>query len=449
MDYAVAVGPLEADLSERHAPGSEDYPVSQDMASILEVAGVFGAVRSVPLMENGEPAVPSDADFLLRLRAHRLEVKYEGRNRYFIPNLLLWATFIFPAWWVPDETFSGKVDLEAVLVSTRSGNRLGSHTASVSFERELDDFERGWFPLGIFLAPHVFSRGNWRRAGREVLLPAIRTAQIDLARWMNDSFRERAEAGDIDALSATCFALCVGVSKYESARIPVLDPPRREAKLLADFLSDPQLGGVRPSRVACLLDDAATGAALRRMLETILVEKPRAPDTVLLYFSGTGTVSRTAKGVSHVLLPYDADPDDTGGSGLSLKALGSLVSRSRAGRVVVVIDAGFAGGPKARGFGPPPVEEKALHRALTEMTVRGRGLVLLVERTAVSEGPGFLADFTSALAGKGDLDVDGRVTGAELAELFTKTAPPAGCTVRVFGENLESVTIPFARGRSK
>jgi hypothetical protein len=160
-------------------------------------------------------------------------------------------------------------------------------------------------------------------------------------------------------------------------------------------------------------------------------------------------VTRPGGVVSHVLLPYDVDPDEPGATGLSLKALRSLVSRSRAGRVIVVIDAGFVGGPKARGMAEPPVEEKALKRALTGMTVRGRGFVLRVERTTASKRGAFLPDFTAALAGKADLDVDGRVTGAELAEYFTKTAPPAGCRVRVFGEDLETVGVPFARGRSK
>ncbi|MHC4780988.1 MAG: hypothetical protein ACYTFG_20640 [Planctomycetota bacterium] len=449
MPYAVAVSPVEADLAGVVAPGSGNYPVADDMASILDVAQIFSAVKAVPLFEDGSPAIPPDADFLLRLRAHRLEVKYEGRNGYFIPNLFLWAAFIFPAWWVPDETFSGRVDLEAVLVSARSGNRLGSHTASVVVTRDLDDFERGWIPLGIVLAPHAFSRRNYRCAARQVLLPAIRKAEVDLARWINDSFRKRMDEGEVDSLSATTFALCAGVSKYESLKIHNLRRPRREALMLSQFLGDPQLGGVRRSRVDLLMDADATREELLARLEETLVNRPRRPDTVLIYLSGYGTVNRTEKGASHAFLTYGSDPEDPGSPRLLLSELRSVISRSSAGRVIVILDSGFAGGPAARGIGPPPAMEKELHGLCAEMVVRGGGFVLLVERTGLSGETSFLPDLTGALAGAGDLDHDGAVTAAELQELFTKKSPPKGCTVRIFGEGLDKIRIPFARGRTK
>jgi hypothetical protein len=449
MPFAVVVPPLEADLEGIYAPGADEYPVAHDMAAIMEVAKIFGAVRAVPLLADGKPAVPPDADFILRLRAHKLEVKYEGRNNFFIPNLLLWGAFIFPAWWVPDETYSGKVDLEAVLVSTRSGNRVGSHTASVVLTRDLDDFERGWFPLGIFLAPAAFSRGNWKCVGREVLRPAIRMAQVDLAKWLNGEFRKRVDAGEVDILSATTFALASGISKYENTAVPPLDRPWREATVLTQFLSDPQLGGVLPSRARLLVDADATREGIMAALEDTLVNEPKAPDTALVYLSGHGTVDRSGGKITHALLTHDTDPADPASPRLTLKDLKNVVSRSRAGRVIVVIDTGFTGGPKARGLGVPPNEEKTLRRVLGEMVVRGRGFVILVERTGGAGRTDFLPDFTAALAGKADLDGDGAVTGAEMKELFSRTTPPGGSVIRFFGENLESVRIPFARGRSK
>ncbi|MHC5037834.1 MAG: caspase family protein [Planctomycetota bacterium] len=449
MPFAVAVAPFEADLEGVLPPDLGAYAISEDMAAILEVGGIFGAVRAVPFLEDGRVAVPPDADFLLKLRAHKLEVKYEGRNRWFLPNLLLWGAFVFPSWWVPDETFSARVDLEAVLVSQRSGMLVGSHTASVFLKRDLDDFQRGWFPLGILLSPAVFSRGNWRCVAREVLWPALRKAEVDLAKWMNGAFRDRVEAGEMQTLTSTTFALTVGISKYASLKIHNLREPRREAAVLTQFLTDPQLGGVPADQVLTLTDDKATRSAVLEGLEAVLVKAPRAPDMALIYISGYGAVLKTPQGPTHVLMTYESDPEKPAGPFLSLKALQDILSRSNAGRIIVVIDAGFAGSHYDRAATPPPLHGKKLYGLCSEMVVPGRGFVVLVEREASTGEGAFLPDFTAALAGKGDLNQDGIITGAEIKTYFGKVHPASGYSVRIFGEELDKMHIPFGKGRVK
>jgi hypothetical protein len=449
MRLAVAVAPLEIDVEGEIPPGAEAYAVAEDMASILEFAKVFGAVRAVPRLEDGRVALPPDADVLLRLRAHRLDVKFEGRNGYFWPNLLLWSALIVPAWWVPDETYSARVDLEAVAVSTRSGNPLGSHTASVSVKRDLDDFQRGWIPLGVLLAPGAFTSDNWERIGNALLRPALRKAEVDLARWLDDTFRKRVDSGEVASLTATTHALCVGVSKYRSLNLHNLKKPRGEARSLSDFLADPQLGGLRAGRVTTLLDDRATRPAVTEALERVLVEAPRPTDTVLVYFSGYGSIFAAPKGPEHGLLTYESEPGNAETPRVSLRDLADTVARSNAGRIVVVVDAGFAGGPASRASAPPPLFEKELHGQFAEMVLRGKGFVVLVERSGAGTGGDFLPDFTGALAGKGDLDADGAITGAELKEYFSRRPPGAGYAVRVFGEDLDKVRVPFGKGKVK
>jgi|GEM_PF-2962722 len=444
LALAVGVAPLEMDLAGDPPAGLESFRVASDMVDILETAGVFKEVSL--LVPGADP--PPGTDLVLRLTFHRLETRYEGRNGWFVPNLLLWAALVFPAWWVPDETYSATVHLEGTVASVRSSRRLGSHTASVKVTRDLDDWQRGWLPLGILLAPGVFSDGNWRAVARETLGPGIRKAQIDLARWLAGDFRERVVSGEVSALSAVTHALCVGLSKYESLALHNLEAPRREARSLARFLADPDLGGVRPDQVGLLLDDEASLDRLRRRLEEILVKRPVSQDTVLVYLSGYGDVVRTDKGAVHALLAYDSTPGQSTGS-LSVADLAGAASRSAAGRVVLVLDAGFTGGPRTRGAGEPPAFENELFGTLRDAVLPGCGMVVVVNRVGASGTRAFLPDFTAALAGKADLDENGEVTGAELKEVLTHPAPGAGYAVRVFGEDLKSLRIPFARGRSK
>jgi hypothetical protein len=449
LPFSAVVAPAEFDVEGNVASETMRFPIHDEMAEILEAAGLFDAARAVDANHEGEVRIPSGADILLKLRIHKLSVKFEGRNKWFWPNLLLWASFVFPAWWVPDETFSGTVDMELVAVSTRSGLPLGSHTASVQVRRDLDDFQRGWIPLGTVLAPAFFTPGNWRRVTREVLRPAVRLVQLDLARWIDGAFRERVESGKTDALSATSFALCVGLSKYESLHLHNLAGPSKEANALTRYLTDPHLGGLAPQRVLTLVDGQATRDAVLEALEWTLVKAPRAPDTVLVYLSGTGTIARGEGSPVHAFLTYDADPRAAAPPGVPLKTLAARIAQSGAGRVILVLDTGFAGEAKARAAGRPPLEEKILHGLLDSMIVRGRGFTILVERTGATAGDGFLDAFTKALAGAGDTDGDGRVTGAELKDLFAKTPRDAGYSARFFGEDLDKVILPFGRGRTK
>lgn len=447
LPFDVAVVPMILDEGSGAPEGLQPPPAGEEMVALLQKTKLFR--RAVAWSGPEEPLPPQGTDVVLQLRAHRMHVRFEGRNALFVPNVVLWAMLVFPAWWVRDETFSVSVDLEAVLVSARTGHRLAAHTASSYVTRDLDDFQRGWLPLSILLAPGVFSSANWRAAGNLLFPEAMRGALLDIADWINGPFRREVEAGRIAPLHSTTFAFCAGLSKYRSLDLHNLPDPRDDAATFASFLADPDLGGLLPDRVVFLDDGQADAATLETALEAVLVKAPRREDTVLVYFAGYGTVFSTPEGPRHALLAYDSDPADPDAPHLSLDALASAISRSGAGRFCVIVDAGFAGGPAARGAAAPPAYEKDVRSAFREMAANRRGLILWVQRTGTGRDGRFVEALTAALAGGADGNADGAVTGAELVRHLEASASDHGYEIHAFGEDLGTLRLPFARGKVK
>jgi len=447
LPFHVLLPPARIDTGKTEGAFVRDYPIAETAAEVFRRCGLFASVQ-LPGEPPSRPGGPPP-DLRLELRLHRVEPRFAGRNGAFFPNLLLWSFLIFPSWWVADETYRLSVDLEAVLVSARSGRRLATRVASVMVQGDLDDFQRGWVPFGILLAPEIFGPRNWRCVTEELLPHAIRSAEVELAEWVDRDLRRMDGSGLLAPLAATDFSVCAGISKYDSPALHNLRWPHPEARVLAAYASDPRLGGVPQGHATLLLDDQAPREALEAALEQALLDGPRpgGRDAALIYLAGYGAARDDGKGGrAFLFLPYDADPEGAPDAGFSLKALAGLVSRSGAARILVVLDADF--GPSPPGGGAPPEPDSVLLSAFREIAVTGKAVVVHVRNRAPGSREGFARDLASALVGKGDRDGNGVLTALELRSFLAEASKEGGYEALVVGENLESFQVPFAFPRA-
>jgi hypothetical protein len=280
----------------------------------------------------------------------------------------------------------------------------------------------------------------------EELFPhAVRSAQLELAEWVDGEVRRLWKAGELAPLASTSFALCAGLSKYDALALHNLRWPRGEAKALAGYLAEPRLGGAPPGHVRLLVDDQAAGEPLLSALEAALLDGPRPglQDVALVYLSGYGLAREDGKGGKEFFfLPYDADPAAAPSSAFSLKALAGLVGRSNASKVIVVLDAAFEAAPD----GPPAAAgpDSVLLSAFREIAIPGKAVVVHVRNRDPERGEGFIRDFTAALVGKADGDANGAVSAGELRSYLAERAPEGGYEALVAGENLDAFQLPFA-----
>lgn len=146
-------------------------------------------------------------------------------------------------------------------------------------------------------------------------------------------------------------AVVVGISAYAKLA-PQPDAARNDAQDLRALLGDPSRCGYPNGQICTLLDAAATRDNIRKALSD-LAAKTGPEDTAVLFFSGRAAL---AGGRAH-LLPADVDPDDMEGSALPGAELLSLARSIKAGRFLVLLDAGaevLGGADEAREGGGLP-----------------------------------------------------------------------------------------------
>jgi hypothetical protein len=144
---------------------------------------------------------------------------------------------------------------------------------------------------------------------------------------------------------ADALTLVVGVAAYRRLR-PLPPTVVNDAGAVAAALADPAVGAYDPGRVRTLLDDAATGDALRAALAD-LARDAGDRSTVLIYFSGHGGRLAAGPAPGDYLLPVDAVyPDEAAlaRSALSAADFTAALRAITARKLVVVLDCCHAGG---------------------------------------------------------------------------------------------------------
>lgn len=148
------------------------------------------------------------------------------------------------------------------------------------------------------------------------------------------------------------WALVVGISKFESDKIPTLKYSTKDARDFYNYLI--KEANFQPSHVRLLLDDKATR---RRVISELgnrfLARLARPGDLIVLFFSTHGSPSQMDLRGKSYLVTYDADPEDLDATGIGMQEVNEKIhSRVLSDRVVLVLDACHSGSsdPNAKGM---------------------------------------------------------------------------------------------------
>lgn len=137
-------------------------------------------------------------------------------------------------------------------------------------------------------------------------------------------------------------ALLIGVANYQqvsSLPASILN----DAQDVAATLTSPAYCGYNPANVVTLLDGQATRAAILTSLAE-LAFRACTDDTVCVFFSGHGAVVGDSGDEDSVLVTVDTELSDIKGTSISSSEFGQALSKIKAKRVLVFIDACHAGG---------------------------------------------------------------------------------------------------------
>ena len=102
----------------------------------------------------------------------------------------------------------------------------------------------------------------------------------------------------------------------------------------------------------CLLDDAANAEGIRQALRD-LGDVAGADDTAVVFFSGHGGRKESGPESGAYLIPFNCDPWNLKSTAIHADEFSMLLSKIKAGRLVILLDACHAGGVR-RGQGPRP-----------------------------------------------------------------------------------------------
>ena len=182
-----------------------------------------------------------------------------------------------------------------------------------------------------------------------LLLPLLASCAHRGQTWRDKGF-EPAES-TVDAIDASFgprrVALLIGVGSYDDPLFGELRHAEADAEEFGDILESHDYGGF--DRVITLTTPVQTTQA--RILTELasLRNDLRSQDTLLLYFSGHGTMRLDERKEPMLFLTAsDTKARDLDGTALELAELQRFVSRVRAERKALIIDACFHGQGKSR-----------------------------------------------------------------------------------------------------
>lgn len=170
---------------------------------------------------------------------------------------------------------------------------------------------------------------------------------------------KREPVSDVDAPKGRAaqrpddFALVVGIEEYQS--LPKADFGARDAKTVRRHL---EALGFPPRNIISLEGSQATGNKLKSYLEEWLPLNVKETSTLFVYYSGHGAPDpRTGEAY---LVPWDGDASFLKSTAYPLKKLYADLSKTKAKRVLVALDACFsgAGGRSVLAQGARPLVAK-------------------------------------------------------------------------------------------
>jgi len=220
------------------------------------------------------------------------------------------------------------------------------------------------------------------------------------------------------------YALVIGISSFQDARIPPLQFAHQDAIELARMLRSPRGGDIPERNIVLLTNEKATTSAIRNAIETQLKARAGKNDTVLLFIASHGVTIPLENREHGFVITYDTSPEDPATSAIAMDDIHKLFEDqlSNVRQLLLYVDVCHAGQvgqiyPKADAI------NKTTERVLTQGDPQLFGMLaaqknqVAVESVNYGGGHGAFTYFLlRALNGDADLNRDGRVTMDELAE---------------------------------
>lgn len=243
------------------------------------------------------------------------------------------------------------------------------------------------------------------------------------------------KGSDRDATVTTGYekswAIVVGIDNY--AKWPKLEYASHDAQAVADTLTGQF--GFPSSQVIVLKNEQATrNNILAAFHDRLADDRTGRNDRVFVFFAGHGATRQLASGRDlGYIIPVDSDPKEFATDAIAMTDIQNIAESLQAKHVMFVMDACYSGlgltrgGPSSSAF----LRENARRSARQMLTAGG------ADQQVADAGPNGHSVFTwvllQALAGKGDLNGDGLITGTELAAYVAPAVSAVSQQTPAFG----------------
>ena len=370
---------------------------------LARVESVQGADR----VEQLDQAWGRRDDLLLRVELQRFRSTFDGHNGWWIPNILNWAFWMVPAWFVATEEYTLDFSAEVQVSSVDSNEVLHREQLDVAVQGTFDEFDRGWQFFG-FVTPNNDAE-NWRLIVQALLPAAISRLGERLAEWLRGPLYERLRSAGTQQRMRKTLGLVVGVSRYQDTlHLPPLPYAGDDARAVGRALRESV--GLAPRQITTLVGADATLERIEQAIEEIAA-RARPGDQTVVYFAGYGV--RGPGGEPQLVLNHAE-----GAVELSLARLGELLARIP-GETLALIDCSFDGRGRslARGIRPPGAADADASALAAAM---GGAALLAAQPGDAFEAPEHLGGslfahhLVAGLAGPADLDQNGEIDPSEL-----------------------------------
>jgi tetratricopeptide (TPR) repeat protein/uncharacterized caspase-like protein len=222
-------------------------------------------------------------------------------------------------------------------------------------------------------------------------------------------------------------AVVVGISDYQSPKIPDLQFAHRDAEAFAEWLKSPAGGSVPEDNILLFTNEKATSNAVIVALFGLL-EVCKPGDQVLFYFSGHGDVESKTRNNPGYLLTYETPPNVYMAGALKLHDLQEIVGTlsERQVRVVLITDACHAGKLAGSGISGTQATAASLAQQFANevkiMSCQPNELSLEGEQWGGGRGV-FSYHLVDALTGLADQNRDHQVNLLEVRRYLEEIVP--------------------------
>lgn len=358
-------------------------------------------------------------DFLLLPQVTDYKVRFVGNAGTHVGNIFLWFALWVPSWFVHDEIYAADVSVKMTLVDVYSQKDIIRKTYSGTKEMRLNSFQRGWKFFSVWRGPGSHAAQNWQKVATNLMPKALNNLKVSfLQDFKQGVVKAVTEKDAFRRAAAKIVVLGVGVSKYASGKISPIPYAAHDA---ADFFNNLRREGKAPKAYSTLLLNGM--GAKKDILNNLaaLSKHTRDSDTLVFYFSGYGAALSSGKSVEYYLIPHDVLPGRIPETAVSLREIGNIVKKSKAGEVIVILETSFGSNNAGKSLKASNIVNQ---KAITDM---------LGNRTAVFSAcqgnqpanifqelkNGLFTYFIMESLKKGDSNKDGLVTMKE-AFMYTR-----------------------------